>query len=101
MLQCRGQYCASRRYLTLESLGLLQYQTAGLMDVTYVASRGWAATLVDGGSSGILQQYPAAHPNPYTFLVWLPAQHATRFIVQTLARAGDVLVDQIPAEGTL
>lgn len=97
MLQCRGQYCGSRHYLSLESLGLLHFQTAGFMYVTYVPSRGWAATLFDGGSSGVLQQYPAAHPNPYTFLVWLPAPHATDFIVE--AYHGLTVVDEMPAEG--
>jgi hypothetical protein len=106
MLKCWGQYCGSRRSLLLESLGLLHFQTAGSMYVTYMPSRGWGATLFDGGSSGVIGQYPAAHPNPHTFLVWLPAPHATHIYVQTCAHGngcnnGHSIVDQIPALRTL
>ena len=91
--------------LSLESLGLLHSGVSwGLMYVNYGpvgSGLGWRATLYDGGSSGVLGEFPAAHPNPYTMLVWLPAPHATDVVVRTFAHGGGLMVDRIPPEGTL
>jgi hypothetical protein len=90
--------------LSLESLGLLYNEGWGLMYVNYGPDDhgrlGWRATLYDGGSSGVLGQYPAAHPNPYTFLVWLSAPHVTDVVVETRTR-GSVTLDRIPSAGWL
>lgn len=89
--------------LSLESLGMLFHDGWGLMYINYgrnpYGHLAWQATLYDGGSSGVLARYPAAHPNPYTFVVWLRSSHVTDVQVQT--HRGFGLVDQIPSAGWL
>ena len=91
--------------LSLESLGMLYHDGWGFMYINYgrnpYGRLAWQATLYDGGSSGVLARYPAAHPNPYTLLVRLPSSHVTDVVVETSVPGGVTLVDRIPSAGWL
>jgi hypothetical protein len=78
MLPSLGDTLDSRGYsLIVISRGLEAAQIFGRGRIHATKSGRWTTTWYDGGSLGVLDHFETAHPDPYTFLVWLPAPQAT------------------------